>query len=73
MILMISTYGLFLLCFNGYFRRKNETIKAMVESEEDNFEKSTTEIETLSHKIKQIENLNETLRTPGLGSPHSKA
>ena len=39
----------------------------MVESEEDNFEKSTTEIETLSHKIKQIENLNETLRTPGLG------
>ena len=51
------------------FRRKNETIKAMVESEEDNFEKSTTEIEILSHKIKQIENLNETLRTPGLGSP----
>ena len=43
----------------------------MVESEEDNFEKSTTEIETLSHKIKQIENLNETLRTPGLGFPHS--
>ena len=39
----------------------------MVESEEDNFEKSTTEIETLSHKIKQIENLNETLRTPGPG------
>ena len=58
---------------NQISRRKNETIKAMVESEEDNFEKSTTEIETLSHKIKQIENLNETLRTPGQGSSHSRA
>ena len=50
------------------FRRKNETIKAMVESEEDNFEKSTSEIQTLSYKIQQIEILNQSLRTPGLGS-----
>ena len=40
----------------------------MVESEEDNFEKSTSEIQTLSYKIQQIENLNQSLRTPGLGS-----
>ena len=37
----------------------------MVESEEDNFEKSTSEIQTLSFKIQQIENLNQSLRTPG--------
>ena len=37
----------------------------MVESEEDNFEKSTSEIKTLSYKIQQIENLNQSLRTPG--------